>query len=277
MNDIDQRLRELGTSVPAPDVPLEDDLARGRRRLGTRRLLATGGTVAGVAVIALGITLAGSIIDDGPGVDPAGAPTTAVVPKPKTSTPPTEQDGRTGAELLQDYRDVVAEHIDPAGTHLQKKPDNLQSGGGLGTKLGWTMPGQEGLGMVEVFVGSGWNGFVGASCGEPEVRCSNRTVDGIEARIIEWDGSSSVVVDGPQETVAITVNSLFGNNSLIPLEGMDIPLDDLVRAAADERLTPPTPQQIRDAGTSMGFPDIEDFGGLEEGASEKPVPSEPVG
>ena len=51
--------------------------------------------------------------------------------------PPAPVDQRTGRELLKDYRDVIAEHIDPDGTHLQKKPDNLQSGGGLGTKLGW--------------------------------------------------------------------------------------------------------------------------------------------
>ena len=52
---------------------------------------------------------------------------------------------------------------------------------------------------------------------------------------------------------------------------MDIPLDDLVRAAADERLTPATPEQIRNAGTSMGFPDFDprpELGG--EGASEDP-------
>ena len=57
--------------------------------------------------------------------------------------------------------------------------------------------------------------------------------------------------------VAITVDALFGNNSLVPVEGMDIPLDDLVRAAADERLTPATPQQIRNAGTSLGFPEFD--------------------
>jgi hypothetical protein len=31
---------------------------------------------------------------------------------------------------------------------------------------------------------------------------------------------------------------------------------DLVRAAADERLTPATPQQIRNADSSIGFPDV---------------------
>jgi hypothetical protein len=51
---------------------------------------------------------------------------------------------------------------------------------------------------------------------------------------------------------------------------MEIPVDDLVRAAGDERLTPPTPEQIRNAGTSMGFPEPENPGNLEEGTLEKP-------
>ena len=55
---------------------------------------------------------------------------------------------------------------------------------------------------------------------------------------------------------------------------MDIPLDDLIRAAADERLTPATPEQVRNAGTSMGFPDYpKPFRG--EGTSENPVPPAP--
>ncbi len=281
MNDIDQRLHQLGTTIRTPDVPLEEDLARGRRRLGLHRLLVTGGTVAGVAVISLGVALAGSVFDDGPSAGPAGpagAPTSAPdSPSPtEASKPPAPKDQRTGGELLKDYRDVIAEHIDPDGTHLQKKPDNLQSGGGLGTKLGWTVPGEEGLGMVEVFVGGGWNGFIGAGCGDPSVECSDTTVDGIHARVLEWDGSTTVVVERRNGTAAITVNSLFGNNSLVPLSSLDIPLDDLVRAAADERLTPATPEQIRNAGTSMGFPDypeVEPFGG--EGTSENPVPAAP--
>ncbi|HWM74143.1 MAG TPA: hypothetical protein VNQ53_10410 [Nocardioides sp.] len=276
MNDIDQRLHQLGTTIPTPDVPLEDDLARGRRRLGLHRLLVTGGTVAGVAVISLGIALAGNVFDDGPSAGPAGTPTSAPdVPSPtEASKPPDPKDQRTGGELLKVYRDVIAEHIDPDGTHLQKKPDNLQSGSGLGTKLGWTIPGEEGLGMVEVFVGKDWWSFIGADC-DYGAECRTERVDGIEAQVLEWNGATTVLVRRDDGPVAITVNSLFGNNSLVPVSGMDIPLDDLVRAAADERLTPATPEQIRNAGTSMGFPDdnVVPFGS--EGASQNPVPAAP--
>jgi len=271
--DLDRRLHELGAAITTPDVPLEDDLARGRRRLGLHRWLAVGGTVAAVALIALGVTLAGSSVDGSASIGPAGTPTSTSPETPRTSEPPANEQ-LTGGQLLRQYRDVVAEHIDPDGTHLQKKPDNLQSGGGLGTKLGWIEPGQGGLGMVQVFVGKGWWSFVGAGCGYG-ADCRTLTVEGVQAKVIGSNGTTSVVVKRPDTTVAITVDALFGNNSLVPVEGMDIPLEDLVRAAGDERLTPATPQQIANAGTSMGFPDYYHDPTLEEGASQNPVPDAP--
>ncbi len=91
MNDIDQRLQELGAKIPTPDVPVADDLARGRRRLGLHRLLVTGGTVAAVAVIAVGVALAGDVFDDGASAGPASTPSSAPSPRhrssPKASEP----------------------------------------------------------------------------------------------------------------------------------------------------------------------------------------------
>jgi hypothetical protein len=266
--DLEDRLRELAAAVPPPATPLEQDLERGRSRLRRTRLLVTGGAAAGVAAIALGVGLTNAALDARDS-SPTGPATQGV--EPATPRPKADVDDRTGAELLQQYRNVLAEHIDPSGTHLQRKPGNLQSGGGLGTKLGWTLPGQDGLGLVQIFAGKGWDGFVGASCGSG-AECSETTVDGVTAQIVKWDGTTSVVVERADGTVAISINALFGNNSLVPVEGMDIPIADLVRAAADERITQPTPEQIRNAGTSMGFPDYDDLGTLEEGQSEAPVP-----
>jgi hypothetical protein len=181
---------------------------------------------------------------------------------------------QTGGELLQVYRDVLVVHLDPSGEHLQVKPDNVQSGGGLGTKLGWKVPGEEGLGMVEIFVGDGWGGFVGGLCGDDGQQCVTKDVDGIHATVSESGGVTSVLVkrdDG--SNVLLTVNPLFGNNSLVPVSSMDISVDDMIRAAGDMRLVEATPEQIRNAGTSMGFPDYDDLGALEEGQSEAPVPS----
>lgn len=267
--DLEQRLRDLAGSVPTPATPVEQDLERGRRRVRRTRWLATGGGAAGVAVLALAVGLVGAATDPG-GTTPSG-PATQATDSP-SPTPSPARDDRTGAELLQTYRDVLAEHLDPDGTHLQKKPDNLQSGGGLGTKLGWTMPDQDGLGMVEIFVGGGWRGSVDVRCAVPAAACSVITVDGTDASLVEWEGSTTVVVEGAQGPVSITVDPLFGNNSLVPVEGMDIPVDDLVRAAADERLTRATPEQIRNAGTSMGFPDLDDIAPGGESVTQAPAP-----
>lgn len=250
--DLDDRLRDLAAAVPPPTTPVEQDVERGRRRLRRTRWLVSGGAAAGVAVVALGVGLAGTLADDGPSTSPAPATQKASdKPNPK---PKRKVDRRDGAELLRDYRDVLADHLDPTGTHLQKKPDNLQSGDGLGTKLGWTIPGQDGLGMVEIFVGKSWWSFIGADC-NGGADCSRTTVDGVEAQVIRWDGQTTVVVKRPDTTVAITVDALFGNNSLVPVEGIDIPVDELVRAAADPRLTQATAEQVESASSSM-FPDL---------------------
>lgn len=268
--DLDQRIRDLAAAVPPPATPLEQDLARGRGRLRRTRFLATGGAVAGVAAIALGIGLTGAALDTRDAA-PNGPASQGVEPAPpKQKAAP---DDRTGGELLRDYRNVLAEHVDPNGTHLQKKPDNLQSGGGLGTKLGWSVPGESGLGMLEIFVGDGWGGVVGELCGDG-VECTQQDVDGIHATVARSEGVTSVLVkraDG--SNVLLTANLLFGNNSLVPVSGMDISVEDLIRAAGDLRLVEATPEQIRNAGESMGFPDHpEFFGPLEKGESEVPVP-----
>jgi hypothetical protein len=127
--------------------------------------------------------------------------------------------------------------------------------------------------MVEIFVGGGWRSDVGGLCGEPSAGCDETSVDGVTATVIRWDGSTTVVVDRGKAPVAITVDALFGNNSLVPVDGMDIAVEDLVRAAADERLVPATPRQIANAGPSMGFPDLPPIGEqLGESASEAPAP-----
>lgn len=47
------------------------------------------------------------------------------------------------------------------------------------------MPGQDGLGMVEVFVGRGRQLFIGITCQDPGVECSSTTVDGINAQVLK--------------------------------------------------------------------------------------------
>ena len=271
--DLEQRLRDLAAAAPVPPTPLEQDLERGHRRLRRARLLAGAGAAVGVAAVALAVGLVGTATESGDPV-PAGAPTEVASDDPAPSEPsPLRQKEPNGGQLLQTYRDVLAEHLDPDGRHLQEKPDNLQYGSGLGTKLAWTVPGQEGMGMVQIFVGPGWRSDVGGLCGEPGATCSKTTVDGVTATVIEGGGSTTVVVRKGRVPVAITVQELFGNNSLVPVDGLDLDVADLVRAAADERIVPPTPKQIRNAGPSMGFPALPDETGPRgQGVSRAPAP-----
>lgn len=270
--DLERRLHHLAAAVPAPDTSPDDDLRRGRSRLRRTRLLVSGGSAAGVAAVVLGVAVLGNLGDEGRTPSPT-APATQVASEEPQPKPRPKVKRVTGGELIQTYRDVLAEHLDPEGTHLQRKPDNLQSGGGLGTKLGWSVPGQDGLGMVAVFVGGGWRSSVGAFCSDPAATCRELTVDGVDATVVDAGGATTVVVKRRDTTVAITVDALFGNNSLVPVEGMDLAVEDLVRAAADERLVLATPEQVRNAGASMGFPDVGAPGEpLEEGVSSAPVP-----
>ena len=149
--------------------------------------------------------------------------------------------------VLRAYRDILAGHLDPGGEHLDIRVTNMQSGGDagcgfshLGTKLGWSVPGEGGLGMVQVEVNRGprsdqirlyhqdWR----------PVRLEARGVE--EARVAEHAGGIAVIVtrtDGL--TVAIDASSLFGNNSTEAISGFGFGVDALLEAAADPRFRLP--------------------------------------
>jgi len=143
--------------------------------------------------------------------------------------------------VLQKYRDVLAEHLDPAGEHLEKTVSNMQqrgeagSGRTIGTKLGWTVEGEDGLGMVQLAVGSGWDG-VGLLC-----PCEDVNYPGAKAaRVATHGGTRTYAVERSDGTVvAITLDSLFGNNSTIPVSGVDLGEKEVMAAAADPRLVVP--------------------------------------
>lgn len=147
--------------------------------------------------------------------------------------------------VVQEYRDVLAEHLDPSGKHLEKTVSNMQSGTGengrpLGTKLGWTVEGEDGLGMVQVAVGSGWDG-VDVFCDDPGWTCEDVDRQGVKAaRIATHGGARTYAVERSDGTVvAITLDSLFGNNSTVPVSGVDLGDEEVMAAAADPRLVVP--------------------------------------
>lgn len=147
--------------------------------------------------------------------------------------------------VLQEYRDVLAEHLDPTGEHLEKNVSNMQgsdggSGRTIGTKLGWTVEGEDGLGMVQLAVGPGWDG-AGLLCEDPGWTCEDVNRPGAKvARMATHDGARTYAVERSDGTVvAITLDSLFGNNSTIPVSGVDVGEKEVMAAAADPRLVVP--------------------------------------
>lgn len=149
--------------------------------------------------------------------------------------------------VLQEYRDVLAEYLDPTGEHLEKTVSNMQgsdggSGRTIGTKLGWTVEGEDGLGMVQLAIGPDWDG-AGLLCADPGWTCEDADRPGVKvARIATHDGARTYAVERSDGTVvAITLDSLFGNNSTIPVSGVDLGEKEVMAAAADPRLVVPEP------------------------------------
>jgi hypothetical protein len=154
-------------------------------------------------------------------------------------------------DVLSRWNDVLAEHLDPQREHLQpytRRTANEQSGGDsyLGSKFGWANAGEEGLGMLQVGVSAGPRGLSSWSAcqtGQYDLTCRDATGPHGERAKIGQSGSVTVVeleqTDG--EVVALTLDLLFGNNSLVPISGADITTAQLLEAAADDRLDLPAP------------------------------------
>lgn len=168
------------------------------------------------------------------------------------SEPPVPGPGGTMREyreqlpVVQAYRDVLAAHLDPKGAHLERKASNVQSSGSgcglgaLGTKVGWSVPGESGLGMVQVEVSTG-DDATQVHMSHAGWRRLRVDVAGItSAEQVQYAGGFAVqVVRDDGLTVAIDANLLFGNNSLEPIGAFPFSVADLVEAAADPGLQLP--------------------------------------
>lgn len=258
--ELEQRLRDLADGATPPAPAAADDLGRGRRGLARRRL-AVGAvaltTAAVVAVAALGLT--GGSDAAGPAPAEEGPATTATDPTPSPSPTPEPEpvDRRNGRQLLTAWARALATHLDPQREHLQRRPDNLQDGYGLGTKLGWEVEGESGLGMVQIYVGrDAFQGsFTGYSCPRGP-SCEKVTVDGVEMQVQRIDGTVGVYHVQPDgDRVFLYLDPLFGNNSLTPVESLDFPLRTLAAAVSDPAFTTPTQKQVDGASASFGWPD----------------------
>lgn len=269
-HNLEDALHRLAAAVSAPVVPVADDLARGRRRRRRTHLAVVTGAVAAVAVVGLGTAVVPGLVDAGgePGPGPAtSGPSGSATPSEPDEVDEPEvreiepspgggihaiMDGPGMEDITNDpdlnrYRDVLAEYLDPSGEHLEQGVSNMQSGGGsLGTKLAWTNDGETGMGMVQVSVNAGWGGLASWSCGVQFSGLENwacRDVPaprGLTATVAEHDGVTEVAVEHEDGIVVVlTVDALFGNNSTVPVSGIDLGEDLLVRTAADSRLDLP--------------------------------------
>lgn len=269
-NQLSAGLHRL-TDTLTPSSDPAGDLRRGRRRR-TRTRLAAGCGSALVAASVAAVVAWPTGEDPAPlATDPVTTPTASPATTATTATasaaPATgrciDPDDRGPApngriiaaapDLLDLYRAILVEHLDPAERHLGPGRTNNQVGSSgsdgcragqmrltsYGTKLDWRVPGESGLGMIQVEVSDDpWD--------EAQTRLAHdgwkpRDVDlpGVRsAEVASYDGGVAVVVhrtDGL--SVALDANTLFGNNSLTPVSGVDLSVAELVAAAADPRFT----------------------------------------
>ena len=247
------RMQRLADQVPAPDVRPEDDLARGRRRVRARR------TTGVAAALAVGVIAGGTgylLHDPGPVsavVTPAGeggASSPSATPSRLTAPRAGKVVRKRHAPWTYDrrldgYRDAVAAVLDPAGKHLDAKVSNEQSGGGiLGTKLGWKVG--KGLGEIIVSVSrpgaddGGFTDFSAAKCvaqdGHPCVPIV--LDDGTTGVTQSRGGELAIYYTRPDKQIVMIVETtLFGNNSTVPIHALPATAKQLLRAAADPRMT----------------------------------------
>lgn len=258
MTDLDERLRDLLDRTDLPTSPLEEDLARGRARVRRERLLVGGATLAVAAVLAGGW---GLVLGDGPGGDATAshgsiatdpsAGSTSAPPQPSSSAKPEPSGFGSGdpAEdlpVLRRWNSVLAENLDPTREHLEqitRETWNVQGGVGHGSRFGWRNVGEDGLGMLQLFVAeSRWADEIDSPCTWGTMRCQEAAAPaGAERVRVGRDGAAvAVVVDRTDGvSVALTFDPLFGNNSLTPVSGSSLTPEALVGAALDRRLTPP--------------------------------------
>lgn len=267
LSDLLHDLVDTGTPVdPAADV------ARGRRRLRRRGTVVAGGSALGLLAIAgAGIGLvhaahrgpayAGSPTDP---TTVAVAPTTAPPTAPSSpSSGPSAAASTTTPSLprdpharLQVWRDVVADHLDPADVHLQKAPSSIQSGSSgkdaqtLGTKLDWS-GGAHGHGMVEVtgYGGGDWStlgafGDWGCPAGildqQPGWHCFPEAppTGAVKAVYATYPGGRAAAVEHADGTIVVLdVDQSFGNNGTIDTEPIRLSRHALIETAADPSLT----------------------------------------
>lgn len=271
-HDVTQGFERLAARMQPSDTSVTADLSRSRSQARRRTALVSG--VAGLAVAGV-IGGAALLVPSGQADLPvAGAPsasdsTTALAPasaSPSQAPTPSKQAepqasqssgfGRTGPDewamtaafdrkvddLTQAWRPAMLDALDPSGRHLDKKFSNLDDGLNeagrfvTGTSVGWSTPGESGMGVVTVKADTA--GRPGCTSYE-KVACEKLSApEGTRGawRWTEFGTTFHRVLRADGSTVVVGTNRHFGNNSLTPVKSMDITQADILRLAADPRI-----------------------------------------
>ncbi|RYU11006.1 hypothetical protein [Nocardioides iriomotensis] len=260
------RFDEAAGHDPADTFDAADDLDRGRTALRRRRALVTASAGLAAAVVT-GTVMVTSGGADTRTVAPAGdGPTTAeptfqepsvtLEPMPTETPSPREDDllGDIDQQMAdtQAWRDglyaLAVEELDTGGQHLDYDTNSMQggrSGDGsrtLGIKLGWTLPGAVGEGMVQISLTDATGVRSDASDLYLQAPLTERTLaNGETVRIGERsDGAYAVAYRQPDgELVWVLWEPLFGNNSVTPVHDAGPDRRDVIRFVQDERLDLP--------------------------------------
>lgn len=262
MIDDEQIVRLVGEiefpAEPQMETVVGSYVLLGERRLRRRRMvIAAAGILGSVAAIATGIAIA---LPDDPAtgvVEPStreiARPSPQVTPSPLES-PPTlpEVDELPFSATRQLLIDSAIEHFDPARSHMTAESGSF-SGRGIGdkvevgTKLGWTVPGESGEGMLYVAVTApGYVAeehalelFAGLGTDLQIAEFSQRELPGTGeqawvAENVQTGAFGTLVIGvvyerGDGSLVGVGAYDMFGNNSLEPVSTIDV---DLHRAAA---------------------------------------------
>ncbi len=252
MNDIDVLLH----TIEAPDADPAADVRRGEQALRRRHRWQVGAAAVGVAAVGI-VGFVAQGVSGAPGTSGsfAGLPHTA---SPRVRPAPHGCRGRCAAQahsrltakqaqrralhmmaaastqlMLQTYRDVLAEHLDPRGTEL-RLAENQQGGGGtFGTKLDWRNGG-----MIEITVGRTWES-ASSFANLDGAGLTPTTFRGQPARVSTTGDDLVVSVRHDDGTiVSLVASTAFGNNGT-STASLGLTQRRLLEAAADPRLQLP--------------------------------------
>lgn len=167
-------------------------------------------------------------------------------------------------DALRTWQRTLAEALDPSSEHLQtqedlvyrrwtprgEKPkpyDTVPPSLAL-PKLGWRNAGESGTGMVELTVFAHWSDakyqmpckFLETPCTPFEVEGARRAFHGSFSDHPAFGDGYFIAVERQHDTsIVLTVSSLFGNNTEIPISGTGLTQDALLKAALDTRIALP--------------------------------------